>query len=53
MKSVSLVNGCRAVHGIPHDGVAECRSVSSDLMGATRLKGPLHEGSLTMHSPRP
>lgn len=53
MKSVSLVNGRHAVHGIPHDGVAECRSVSSDLMGATRLKGPLYEGSLAMHSPRP
>lgn len=53
MKSVSFVNGRHTVYEIPHDGVAECRSVSSDLMGATRLKGPLHEGSLAMHSPRP
>ena len=52
VESMSNVNRRRPVHRVPHDGVADGSSMSSDLVGSTCAKGPFHEAGCAMHTPR-
>ena len=53
MESMPCVDGRRAIHGISNDGVPQRRSMPADLVSASRLKGPFHQGSLAVHPPWP
>ena len=53
MESMPCVDVRRAIHRVTNDGVPQRRRMPADLVSASRLKGPFHQGGCAMHPPCP